>query len=94
MIIERKCFDCRGFEHIAYHYGNIGKEGSILMPSNKFEVLKDKVMQGRENSEKEAEKNKRMVLREERLKREKSVEIWKTEVEKKEKDREKKKENC
>ena len=39
---ERKCFVCRGFEHIAYHYKNIKKEGLVQVLSNKFEVLRDR----------------------------------------------------
>ena len=43
-----------------------------------------------EGSEREIRKDKKTVLREERVKKEKSVEVWKTRVEKKKKGREKK----
>jgi len=48
---ERKCFVCGGFGHIAHHYRNVEKERSIQMPSNKFEVLKIRVMQRGEERE-------------------------------------------
>jgi len=41
---ERKCFGCGGFGHIVYHCRNTGEEGLAPVPSNKFEVLKNKVM--------------------------------------------------
>jgi len=41
---ERKCFACRGFGHMAYSCRNMGKERLVLVLSNKFEVLKDRVM--------------------------------------------------
>ena len=47
---ERKYFVCRGFEHIAYHCRNIEEEGSVQMPSNKFEVLRSRVIQRGEES--------------------------------------------
>jgi len=43
------------------------------MPSNKFEVLKDKVMQRGEESGREVEKDKKEILREEKAKREVEV---------------------
>ena len=42
---ERKCFVCRNFVHIAYHCRNMEEEESVQMPSNRFEVLKDRVIQ-------------------------------------------------
>ena len=39
------------------------------MPSNRFEVLKTRVMQKEEGSEKEEVKDKREILREEKAKR-------------------------
>ena len=39
------------------------------MPSNKFEVLKDKVMQKGERSGREAAKDRKEILREEKAKR-------------------------
>jgi len=71
---ERKYFVCGGFEHIAHYYRNVEKEGSILMPSNKFEVLKSKVIQEGKWSGKEKGKDRRTILREKKLKKEKIVE--------------------
>jgi len=48
--MERKCFICGGFEHIAYDCKNIKEERSIQRPSNRFEVLRDRVMQREEGS--------------------------------------------
>jgi len=41
---ERKCFGCGGFGHVACHYRNVGKEEPIQVSSNRFEVLKVRVM--------------------------------------------------
>jgi len=51
------------------------------MPSNRFEVLRDRVMQGGERSGSEAVKDRKEILRKERTK--KGVEVQKIEVEKK-----------
>ena len=51
------------------------------MPSNKFEVLKIKVMNIGKDSEKEIRKDRKTILREERLKKDKLVEVWKIEAE-------------
>ena len=77
---ERKCFVCGGFGHIVYHCRNIKKEGSVQMLSNRFEVLRSKVMQRGEGSGKEAAKDRRKILREEKAKR--GIEVQKTKVEK------------
>jgi len=66
---ERKCFGCGGFGHIACHCRNIEEEGSVQMPLNKFEVLKDRVMHRGEGSGREAAKDRKEILREERAKR-------------------------
>ena len=79
--MERKCFVCRGFGHITHNCGNGGEGRSIPMFSNKFEVLKSRVMNIREESGREIEKNRKTILREEILKKEKLVEVQKTEVE-------------
>ena len=39
------------------------------MPSNRFEVLKNRVMQRGEGSESEVEKDRKMILREKKAKR-------------------------
>jgi len=66
---ERKCFGCGGFGHMASHCRNIGKEEPMPVFSNKFEVLKVRVMQRGERSSKEIVKNRREILREEKAKR-------------------------
>jgi len=58
----------------------VGKERSVSMPS----ILRSRVMQRGEGSEKEEIKDRRTILREEKLKKEKTVEVRKTGVEKKE----------
>ena len=57
-IRERRCFVCGIFEHMARYCRNRGEEkrGS-LMPQNKFEVLKDRVMQRGEGSGKKIRKD-------------------------------------
>ena len=67
---ERKCFGCGGFGHMVYNCRNVGAEEPTLVPSNRFEVLKVRVMQRGEGSSKEAVKNRREILREEKVKRE------------------------
>ena len=66
---ERKCFGCRGFGHMASHCRNKGKEEPVPVSSNRFEVLKVRVMQRGEGSGKEAAKDRREILREEKAKR-------------------------
>ena len=79
-MLERKCFVCRGFRHITHSCRNIenrGERESTLMPSNIFEVLKNKVINMGEDSENEIKKDRKIILREERLKKEKPVEVQK-----------------
>ena len=83
MIEERKCFVCRGFGHIAHHCRNMEEEGSVQMPSNRFEVLRSKVMQRGEESGSEVGKNRKEILRKKRAKKE--IEVQQTKVERKEK---------
>ena len=66
---ERRCFGCGGFGHMASHCRNMGKEEPIPVSSNKFEVLKVRVMQKGEGSGKEVMKDRREILREEKAKR-------------------------
>jgi len=69
VIEERRCFGCGGFGHMASHYRNMGKEEPTLVSSNKFEVLKVRVMQKGEGSGKKVMKDRREILREEKVKR-------------------------
>ena len=68
-IEERKCFAYGGFRHMAYSCRNVRKEGPAQVLSNRFEVLKVRVMQKGEGSGKEVAKDRKEILREERAKR-------------------------
>jgi len=80
---ERKCFGCGGFGHIASHCRNGGKGEPVPVSPNRFEVLKVRVMQRGEGSSKEMAKDRREILRKEKVKRE--VEVKQTKEERKEK---------
>ena len=67
---ERKCFECGRFSHTASNCRNMGKEEPIPVSSNRFEMLKVRVMQRGERSSKEIVKNRKEILREEKAKRE------------------------
>ena len=69
-IEKRKCFGCRGFGHMASHCRNGGKGEPVPVSSNRFEVLKVRVMQREKGSSKEVAKDRREILREEKAKRE------------------------
>ena len=69
-IEERKYFACRRFGHMAYNCRDVGVEELIQVSSNRFEVLKVRVMQRGEESSKEVAKDRKKILREERAKRE------------------------
>jgi len=87
-IRERRCFVCRIFGHMARYCRNREeKKGSAQMPLNKFEILRDRVMQRGEGSRKETVKGRREILREEREKKRKTK-VQKKDLEKKEKMRE------
>ena len=94
-IRERRCFVCGIFGHMVHYCRNRGEEkrGS-LMPQNKFEVLRDRVMQRGEGSGREVGKDHREILREEREKKERKmkIKVQKKDLEKKEKMREVEKE--
>jgi len=79
---KRRCFACRGFGHMAYYCRNVEKEEPTQVFSNRFEVLKVRVMQRGEGSSKEVAKDRKEILREERAKR--GVEVRQTKVERKE----------
>jgi len=80
---EKKCFGCGGFGHVACYCKNVGEEGLAQVPLNKFEVLKDRVMQKEEEGGGEVRKDRKKILREEKAKR--GIEVRQTKVEKKEK---------
>jgi len=68
---------------MAYYCRNVEKEEPTQVFSNRFEVLKVRVMQRGEGSSKETMKDRREILREEKAKR--RVEVRQTKVERKEK---------
>ena len=78
---ERKCFGCGGFGHMASHCRNRGGEEPMPVSSNRFEVLKVRVMQRGEGSSKEVVKDRRDILKEEKAK--KGIKERKTKVERK-----------
>jgi len=80
---ERKCFECGEFGHMASNCRNMGREEPTQVSSNRFEVLKVRVMQRGEESGKEVAKDRKEILREERAKR--GVEVRQMKIEKKEK---------
>jgi len=83
VIKERKYFGCGGFRHIVRHCRNRKEEESVQMLSNKFEMLRSKVMQRGEESGRKAVKDRREILREERARR--GVKVRQTKVEREEK---------
>ena len=68
-IEERKCFEYREFGHRASHCRKVEEEELTQVPSNRFEVLKVRVMQRGKESGKKVTKDRREILREERAKR-------------------------
>ena len=85
---ERKCFSCRGFEHIICNCRNresMKKECLTHQFSNLFKVLARRVINVGVLSRGEAKKDRKMILREEKVKegkkvkKEKPVEVRKTE---------------
>jgi len=80
---ERKYFGCGKFEHIAHYCRNVEEEESVQVPSNKFEVLKSRVMQREERSGGEVRKDRREILKEEKAKR--GVEVRQMKVERQKK---------
>ena len=72
VIRERRCFVCGIFGHMTRYCRNREeKEGLEQVPKNKFEVLKDRVIQRGEGSGREVVKDRREILKEEKAKREK-----------------------
>jgi len=66
---ERKCFGCGGFGYMASHCRNREGEEPVQVSSNRFEVLKVRVMQRGEGSGKEIVKDRKEILREKKAKR-------------------------
>ena len=66
---ERKCFGYRGFGHMANHCRNVGGEEPVSVSSNRFEVLKIRVMQKGEGSSREVARDRKEILKEEKAKR-------------------------
>ena len=66
-IRERRCFVCEIFGHMARYCRNREKKkGLAQVPKNKFEVLRDRVMQRGEGSGKEEVKDRKESLKEEK----------------------------
>ena len=82
---ERRCFEYGGFDYMASHCRNGRTEELVLMASNRFEVLKVRIMQKGEGSSKEVTKDKKKILREEKAKR--GVEVRQVKIEKKKKEK-------
>jgi len=80
---ERKCFGCGGFGHMASHCRNRGEREPVPVSSNRFEVLKVRVIQKGKGSGKEVAKDRREILREEKAKR--GIEVKQMKEERKEK---------
>ena len=82
VIRKRRCFVCEIFGHMACYCRNEEKkEGLVQVPQNRFEVLRDRVMQKGERSRKEVKKKRKEILKKEKAK--------KTKVEKRRKGRKK-----
>jgi len=83
---RRKQTESNGRKEMSYmasHCRNMGREELTQVSSNRFEVLKVRIMQREEGSGKEVAKDRKKILREERAKR--GVEVRQTKVERKEK---------
>ena len=87
VMIEWKCFVCRGFGHIVYYCRNVEnrQEGRpIYRFLNRFKVLENRVIDIGEDSGREISKDRKTILREEKLKerKERSVKVRKVKEEK------------
>jgi len=80
---ERKFFACGEFGYMAYSCRNVREEELTQVSSNRFEVLKVRIMQRGEGNGKKVVKDRKKILREERAKR--GIEVRQTKVERKEK---------
>ena len=66
---EKKYFGCGSFSYMASHCRNRKGEEPVQVSSNRFKVLKVRVMQRGEESGKEVVKDRREILREEKAKK-------------------------
>jgi len=84
-IRERRCFVCGIFGHIARYCRNRGEEdkGSTQMPLNKFEVLRDRVMQRGKGSGREILKEEREKKTKKEKKEKRKTKVQKKDLEKK-----------
>ena len=91
VIRERRCFVCGIFGYMAHYCRNREEDkGLVQVPKNRFEVLRDRVMERGERSGKEIIKERREILKKDKVKKEKKMK--KEKIEKKEKMREDKEE--
>ena len=73
-IRERRCFVCGIFGHMAHYCRNRKEDkGLVQVPKNKFEILNDRVIQRGKESGKEVGKDRREILKEERVKKERET---------------------
>ena len=90
-MMERKYFVCEDFGYITCYCRNMEnrqKERPTQRSLNKFEVLKNKVMSIGEGSEREIRKDRKTILRGEKLKkgkqwrykRQKQIRVWKRRI--------------
>ena len=90
-MIRERCFVCGIFGHMAHYCRNREEDKELVqVPKNRFEVLRDRVMERGERSGKEIVKERREILKKEKIK--KKMKMKKEKIEKKEKTREDKKE--
>ena len=69
-IRERRCFVCGIFGHIAHYCRNRGKDKELVQVLwNRFEVLRNRVMQKGEGSGRSMMKDRKKILKEERVKK-------------------------
>ena len=66
---EKKYFGCGSFSYMTSHCRNRKEEEPVQVSSNRFKVLKVRVMQRGEESGKEVVKDRREILREEKAKK-------------------------
>ena len=78
VMIKRKCFVCEGFRYIAYYCRNVEsrqEERPIQRSLNLFKVLRSNMINIEEKSRENISKDRKTILKEERLKKEKSVKV-------------------